>query len=1194
MSIARVLIANRGAVGVRIERTLRELGIESVAVYADQDRDSLHVSQADTAVALGPGPAQATYLDMDALLAIARDTGAHAVHPGYGFLSESPAFCRRLEAAGIAFLGPAHEQIEDFGNKHRARQLAAAAEVPVLPGSGMLADRKHALQEAAAIGYPVMLKSAAGGGGIGMERCDDAAALGEAFERVQRLARASFGDASLFLEKLVLHPRHVEVQAFGDGHGGVLIVGDRDCSVQRRRQKVIEECPAPGLPGPVRAALHDAARRLLASVAYRSAGTVEFLYDPGAGAFYFLEVNTRLQVEHGVTEAVYGIDLVRWMVLLANGTLPPIDQLATEPRGHSIQARVYAEDPAADFRPTPGLLDRVSWPDGVRVDTWVSNGCTVPAEFDPLLAKIISHSPDRDSARAALIDALHATELIGVETNLDYLKALLHADAFATAQLSTATFEAFPAPARGIEVLQGGLETTLQAYPGRQGYWSVGVPPSGPMDDLSLRLGNRLLGNAADAPGLECTLTGPTLRFREALRCVLSGAPTEILLNGQTAPMWQVLDVPAGAELRIGTVRDGARAYLSVANGFRASAFLGSSATFTLGALGGLNGRRLRTGDVLHTEAGPIRHTASAAASRIEPMPDLSQRRRLRITLGPHDDDSFFEPPYLDELLQATWTVHHNSSRTGVRLIGPKPRWSRSDGGEAGLHPSNLHDNAYAFAALDFTGDQLVILGPDGPSLGGFACPAAVIPADHWKLGQLSAGDTLTFLAVSENQASAAQAAQDAAIEALEPLPAELDTGTREASRLLGPQAPGEPEDAVVRRAGQDFLLVEFGPPLLDLDASVRAHRLASLLAEARHGAILEWTPGIRSLQVRWDSRKARARDILQFLQPLLTDVSRGELPVMPSREVHLPLSWDDPACRQASERYEKTVRPGAPWCPDNIEFIRRINGLTSREDVHRILFDAEYLVLGLGDVYLGAPVAVPIDPRHRLVTTKYNPARTWTAENSVGIGGAYLCVYGLEGPGGYQFVGRTVQVWNRKAGTPPFDEHWLLRPFDRIRFYPVAADELMAMREAFPRGELELDIRDGRFSPQAQAELLAREQDSIAAFRATRQAAFDAELDHWRATGQDVFEEEESPATRAASASATNGTAVESPLTASVWSLPVAPGSQVDAGDTIAVLEAMKTEINVPAPCAGTLVELLVAAGQQVPAGSPLAVIQP
>ena len=1047
----KVLVANRGAIACRIIRTLRAMGITSVAVYAEADADSLHVRQADEAWPLEEGSAADTYLSQDKLFHILAGSGARAVHPGYGFLSENAGFARRCEAQGIAFLGPTPEQMEQFGLKHTARALAEDAGVPLLPGTGLLSDLDEALSEASRIGYPVMLKSTAGGGGIGMSRCYSDEDLAKTFESVQRLSQNNFSNGGVFLEKFVQHARHIEVQLFGDGQGTVVALGERDCSAQRRNQKVIEEAPAPGLSDDVRQRLHATARALGEQIAYRSAGTVEFIYDPATTEFYFLEVNTRLQVEHGVTEQVYGVDLVRWMVELGAGTLPELSELGNNlaPAGHAIQARIYAEDPNKDFQPSAGLLTNVSWPDdpALRIDTWIQPGTEVSPLYDPMLAKVIIHETDRESARNRLISALDNSQLYGIETNRTYVSQVLADDRFREGRLFTRTLNEFNYQPSTVDVISGGTMTTIQDHPGRIGYWEIGVPPSGPFDSYSFRLGNRLLGNEKSAAGLEITLRGPTLVFNRATQIVLAGAPLDASLDDRAVPFWEILDVAAGATLKLGaTTGEGARAYVLFRGGLDCPAYLGSRSTFTLGQFGGHGGRALRAGDVLHLpDSDPVDKARLGKGLR----PALGKTWKLHVTYGPHGAPDYFTRADIDTFFNSEWEIHYNSSRTGVRLIGPKPEWARSDGGEAGMHPSNIHDNAYAVGTVDFTGDMPVILGPDGPSLGGFVCPVTVISADLWKLGQLKAGDKVQFVPVSQDQAVALREALDETVATLTPASARI-TPVQPQTPILATLTTDEHETGVVyRAAGDNYVLVEYGPMELDIRLRFRAHALMLWLREQSHPAILELTPGIRSLQVHYDSQRLSQQELMNLLISAEKALEKQPEWDVPARIVHLPLSWDDDACHTAIAKYMQSVRKDAPWCPSNLEFIRRINGLDNIDEVRKTVFNASYLVMGLGDVYLGAPVATPLDPRHRLVTTKYNPARTWTAENSVGIGGAYLCIYGMEGPGGYQFVGRTLQMWNRYRTTEHFEpgKPWLLRFFDQIRFYEVSAGELQQIR---------------------------------------------------------------------------------------------------------------------------------------------------
>jgi urea carboxylase len=1205
----KVLIANRGAIACRIIRTLKAMGVKSVAVFSDADAGSLHVSLADEAVRLGPAPAADSYLRADLVLAAAKATGAQAIHPGYGFLSENAAFAQACEDAGIAFIGPTPDNIRAFGLKHTARDLAQAQGVPLAPGTDLLVDPQAAREAAERVGFPVILKATAGGGGIGMRVCETAAAVEEAFAAVQRLATGNFSDGGVFLERYVRKARHVEVQVFGDGAGKVVALGERDCSLQRRNQKVVEETPAPNLPPATRAALLDAAVRLASAANYRSAGTVEFLYDADRDDFFFLEVNTRLQVEHGVTEQVTGVDLVEWMVRGAAGDFAFLDVPPPEPKGASIQVRLYAEDPAQDYRPSSGVLTEVVFPAGVRADGWVADGTEVSAFYDPLLAKLIVTAPDRATAVTALQAALDQTRLSGIETNLDWLRAVVRGTPFVTGEVSTRALETVAWTPDTIQVLSGGPATTVQDWPGRQGYWDVGVPPSGPMDALSFRLGNRLLGNSEDVAGLEITALGPTLRFNRAAIVCLTGARFDARLDGAPVDSYAPFPVQAGQVLKIGRALEaGLRGYLLFQGGLDVPAYLGSRSTFTLGGFGGHAGRNLTAGDALRLlEPAGSAVAPSLAADR---RPAMGKAWTVRVLPGPHGAPDFFTPADVAMIGGTDWKVHYNSNRTGVRLVGPKPEWARRDGGEAGLHPSNIHDNAYAIGAVDFTGDMPIILGPDGPSLGGFVCPFVIIQADLWKAGQLAPGDTVRFEVVDDAAAALALADQEAllsdlgAARALD-LPATTppqDVAIEANSPILA-ELPedGHRPHVTYRRQGDQHLLVEYGPIVLDLELRLRIHALLLELQALALPGVIDLTPGIRSLQVHYDSRRMTQTDLLAALMAAEQRLGGLDDFEIPSRVVHLPLSWKDPAIYQTIDKYMQAVRDDAPWCPDNIEFIRRVNGLESIDDVKRIVFDARYLVMGLGDVYLGAPVATPVDPRHRLVTTKYNPARTWTPPNVVGIGGAYMCIYGMEGPGGYQLFGRTIQVWNTWRQTDAFTDGkpWLLRFFDQIRFFPVSAEDLMEWRRDFPLGRRQIRVEEETFRLSDYRRMLAENAQSIATFQATRQAAFDAERADWEARGEfarvealsgvaDV--EDEAQAIQIPP----GADLVEAPLGGNVWKVLVEPGQRVEAGAVIAVIEAMKAECDVSTPVGGTVSAVYAQPSQAIAAGAPVIAVTP
>ncbi|WP_442576193.1 ATP-binding protein [Microbacterium sp. F51-2R] len=451
MQIDKVLIANRGEIACRIIATLRRLGIRSVAVYSDPDAASRHVRLADEAVRLGPAPAAQSYLDIDAILEAARRTGAQAIHPGYGFLAENAAFARACGEAGIVFIGPRPDAIQTMGDKITAKLAVQERGVPTVPGVARPGLTDDDLIEASVdVGYPLLIKPSAGGGGKGMHVVDSADELPGALAAARREAAASFGDDTLFLERYVQSPRHIEVQVLADAHGGVVHLGERECSLQRRHQKVIEEAPSPLLDPETRARIGEAACETARSVGYRGAGTVEFIVSADRpDEFFFMEMNTRLQVEHPVTEQVTGIDLVEQQLRIAAGEPLAFGQDDVHLNGHSIEARVYAEDPRAGFLPTGGRVEAVRHPsgEGIRVDTSLEDGLDVSSDYDPMLAKVIAWGPDRDEARRRLVRALDETAVFGVTTNVEFLRLLLELPAVAAGDLDTGLI------ARGLDGL---------------------------------------------------------------------------------------------------------------------------------------------------------------------------------------------------------------------------------------------------------------------------------------------------------------------------------------------------------------------------------------------------------------------------------------------------------------------------------------------------------------------------------------------------------------------------------------------------------------------------------------------------------------------------------------------------------------------------------------------------------------------
>lgn len=1002
--ITRVLIANRGEIAVRIIQTLKRIKIEAVAVYSDADADAAHVRDADVALRLPGNTVAETYLNAGKILALAKSVSADAIIPGYGFLAENAEFARRIEAEGMIWVGPTPEQMSELGLKHRARCIAAKAGVPTVPGSsGLITSVQDASDEARRVGFPLMLKSSAGGGGIGLQRCEEAKDLEEALQSVQQLAVANFGDRSVFLERFIANARHVEVQILGDGNGRVIAAGDRDCSLQRRHQKVVEESPALMVPTETRVQMRNAAIRLASAVKYRNVGTVEFLYDVDTQQFYFLEVNTRLQVEHPITEAVTGLDLVEAMIeIAANGGQELFQRYSdgfVPIRGVAIEARLYAEDPLENFGPCAGRILELEFPvPSLRVDTWIACGTEVSTSYDPMLAKLIAKGNTRSDAVARLTKGLAATKVAGLETNLSYLRQLVVSPMFRFGCYTTKSLDGFCFTSASFRVVDAGCLTTIQDWPGRTGYWNIGVPPSGPMDDLSFRLANRLVNNHQSCAGLECSIRGPSLTFHCDVLVAVVGTSAPIHIDERRVLMNQALHVAAGSTLKVGIVESGSRFYIAIRGGIDVPRVMGSRSTFELGHMGGFAGRKLQRGDLIRLEEiskPTIIDDKALPVAPALPIPPQSQAEwTIGVVPGPHGVPEFFTVEGLASLFESTWTVNYNSNRLGIRLEGPRPQWARQDGGEAGLHPSNVHDSPYSIGSVSFTGDDAVILTCDGPSLGGFVVFCVVATAEMWKLGQVRPGDTIRLRPITVEKALELNTELHHAIQDLTPLPS---LGRPEDQRfssipdaiVLGTMHHNE-QKIVIRQAGDSAVLLEFG------DArEFRLRQSFEILAFTQHHdtqqaipGVEELTPGVCTLHIKY-----------RLGTPPQTMLDRIALHVrsytlttqVPSRRIRLPLAFDDAVTRAAVERYAATIRADAPWLPSNIDFLAQLNGV-GRDVLRDILETSNLLVLGLGDVYLGSPCAVPLDPRHRLFGTKYNPSRTFTPKGAVGIGGQYTC----------------------------------------------------------------------------------------------------------------------------------------------------------------------------------------------------------
>lgn len=1191
----RVLIANRAEIANRVIRTLKKMGIESVAIYSEADKHASFVRNANISVQLHGTTLEETYLNYKKIIEICKEYNVDAIHPGYGFLSENVNFVKECEKNGIVFIGPTSKQIEDFGLKHTARDIAKANNVPLLEGSELLTSLEMAKEIANSISYPVMLKSTAGGGGIGMKLCFSEEELVVAYESVIKLATTNFSNGGVFLEKYIETARHIEVQIFGDGNGNVKTLGERDCSIQRRNQKVIEETPAPNISDELRSELFEASKKLALAVNYKSAGTVEYIYDTKTNKFYFLEVNTRLQVEHGITEEVCGVDLVEWMIKIAYGDNKPLLDYVHNPKGHAIQLRVYAEDASKNFQPSTGLISKVEFPKDLRIDTWIEDGCVVSPFYDPLLAKLISYSDTREENLAKLQEVLKTSKIYGIESNLSYLQTILKQDFFKNSSFYTKVLEKLEYKPFKVDILKSGTMTTIQDYPARQNFWAVGIPPSGAMDNLTPRLLNHLLKNDEKAAFIEMTFIGATFKFRNSTTIVFGGADMQVTLNGNSVEMYKVINVNENDVLEFKkVVGNGNRTYLAIKGGFDVASYLGSSSTFTLGEFGGHGGRALKAGDVLN-----YFETKDEVYEELVNRLTLVNEWEIGVVYGPHGSPDFFTSVDIKEFFATSWEVHFNSSRTGVRLIGPTPKWARNDGGEAGLHPSNIHDNAYAFGTIDFTGDMPVILGPDGPSLGGFVCPATIISCELHKIGQLKTGDKIKFKPVSLENADLMNKAYEEAIKTNSLLPKLedfiIDFDEENATPIIETIKYKELDlDIVIRSAGNEFILVEAGELKLDIELRFFIHALMSYIEDKKLNSIIDLTPGIRSLQIHFNSLDMSRSKILELVKEAIKSLKNIEDLEVESRTVWIPLSWNDPSIQLAIDKYQQGVRPNAPWCPSNIDFIRRINGLKDVDEVQKIILDASYLVMGLGDVYLGAPVATPLNPAHRMVTTKYNPARTWTAQNSVGIGGAYMCVYGMEGPGGYQLFGRTLQMWNTYRTTNEFTKPWLLRFFDQVKFYLVSSDELHEIREKFLYGKYPLKIENGTFKLKEYKEFLENNKKEHTTFQDMRKQAFEDERLMWKEKGLDKFNvQTEVIEAKDEIILNENEEAVESIMSGNIWKIEANVGDKVKVGEVLVILESMKMEVDIETNISGTVEKILFKEGDNINSGDVLIIIK-
>ncbi|ETS86980.1 hypothetical protein PFICI_00808 [Pestalotiopsis fici W106-1] len=1198
--IKSVLIANRGEIALRILKTLRQMGIKAVTIYSDADAACPHVRDADVALRLEGTSVIDTYLNADKILQLAKSEKVDAIIPGYGFLSENADFARRVEEHGIVWVGPTPDQMSDLGLKHRARAIAQQAGVPTVPGSPeLIAELEKALSEAHRVGFPLMLKSTAGGGGIGLRQCNDVEELREAFDGVKRLASANFADDGVFLERFIRNARHVEVQILGDGTGRVLAAGERDCSLQRRHQKVVEESPASMIPAAIRSQIRQSAIKLASSVKYRNVGTVEFIYDVDSQEFFFLEVNTRLQVEHPVTESVTGLDLVQCMINIAAQDFAALfhqKHNEVESSGASIEVRVYAEDPVQSFQPCHGLITNVKFPEWLRVDTWIEKGTEVSTSYDPMLAKLITFGKDRQEALEIMARGLAETRIDGVQSNLKYLRQIISSEMFRTGSYTTTILDTFQFVTDSLTILQPGGSLAIQDFPGRVGFWDIGVPPSGPMDDLSFRLANRLVSNDDHAAAFECTLRGPSLKFHCDTVIAVTGGQCEVFIDDLPVKMYQALCVSAGQHIHCKEIETGYRIYIAVAGGIDVPLVMGSRSTFDLAQLGGHKGRKLAAADVIHLNTNGHKSESRTLQSAV-PLPIPSQpnaKWTIGVIPGPHGAPDIFNQEGIDALFDNEWDVHYNSNRLGIRLQGVRPSWARQNGGSAGLHPSNIHDAPYSIGSVSFTGDEAIVLTVDGPSLGGFAVFCVVAAAELWKLGQVRPGDKIKLQPINLKRAHELEMSLLQSLNSFEfsdPFSNPSEHGQQAAefySTMIG-EVDDNGTKIVAKQAGDRGILLEFGQENDGFDIWQSARSL-TLIQQHRVDPIpdvRELTPGVRTLHVTYTSQA----DPGLIFQRLVKSLTSREVPLkVPSRIVSLPLAFDDSVTRAALDRYSATIRSQAPWLPSNIKFLEQLNGI---DDLQDVLQQSTFLVLGLGDVYLGSPCAIPLDPRQRLFGTKYNPSRSFTPRGSVGIGGQYMCIYAMNSPGGYQLVGRTTDIWsstpvhegNRGAGTDT-NNAWIFQIFDRITFHPVTESDI----DTKSSSEL-IKISDGTLDLVAYKSWLEENKSEIAEWEAKR-----AEHRDNSPFMEELIKPYDSGLTRSLDNGSMEivGDSVRAPMPGRCWRIAVVEGQKVKKGEALVYLECSKMEIEVSSPIEGVCARVSVQEGRIVQAQDELLVIQP
>ncbi|KAL3951917.1 hypothetical protein ACCO45_013634 [Purpureocillium lilacinum] len=1161
----RLLIANRGEIANRILKTTKRLGYYSISIYTPHDVSSPHVTDADLALPV------TSYTNIDEIMALVQKHRVQFVIPGYGFLSENEQFATSVENAGAVFVGPEPRHIATFGIKDRARDLAASVGVPTCPGSGILASEEEAVLAASRIGYPVMLKATAGGGGMGLQICHDELQVRSSFTSVVSRGTALFSNPGVFLERYYPVSRHIEVQVFGDGRGDCVVFGERECSIQRRHQKVIEESPSPFVEArpQLRRRLLEVSELLGRTISYRSAGTIEYLVDDETAEFFFLEMNTRLQVEHGITELRFGIDLVELMLRQAEAPLELGDFRCMVPSGHAIEARVYAENPTRNYMPSPGQLQHVKFVSApsVRIDSWVRTGTNVSLAYDPLIAKMMGHGKSRAAATAALLHALQDSEIQGIVTNADFLVKILSSRPFEQGQTTTNFLTTFQYTPQVMEFISPGSYTTIQDIPGRVGV-GFGIPEAGPMDPLHAQLANCIVGNDSGCELLEATFTGPKIKFHQRTIFALAGAAADVRLDGKPVPMY----TRAGSPSRPRSWR-----------------WAQSQATSPVVEIGGLQGRQLVAGDMLGIADPGVFEPFQLPESLI-PAWDPSVVYCLS---GPHDSPDIMTPEDVEAIYTSEWTVSHQASRIGVRLHGPQPQWARKTRRRGRLPSQQLP----RLPVLDGRAELDRRLGrhlPRRRPLAGRLRHLARGPAR----GALQAMELRKRQAEFIGEVSAALVSGGGGGSALDVTPLNLtvpccDEATRQSTAIIGTY-----EEATIRQAGDSYVLVELLQSL-QLDVRCRVQAVTAALDRAAIKGVRLTTPIGCSLLVEYDGCAIPQADLVDAVKAVLAaELGSGAAAAasrkLASRHIRLPMVFDDKVNRDAIERYMATQRPYATYLPDPVEFIARSNGLASKRDILDKLLGTRILVVGVG-FWSGTPIGIPLDPRARLVVPKFNPSRTFSPAGGLGIGGCFFSCDPVDAPGGYVNFGRTLPGWDKFCVNGVFgDRPWLFDNFDQLSFYAVDEDEFERIYSRFQAGRFDFEIEPAEFDVDAYARFCESVSEEAAEFRARQEAATAREVE--RCCGRSGREEQKVEKDPLPSLDDIDDSLkIQSGMHASIYKMHAKKAGTIKEGDVLVVLEAMKMEVNVVATEAqvGLTVDSIVCApGDLVKPGDTMIVL--